>query len=88
MTSADVNGVDEPRGAIELAIAQAWKDAFRLERIGRNDNFFELGGDSLLGMSLSEKVSLYLGIQVPVVALFQFPSVRELAEAVAANSDP
>jgi acyl carrier protein len=73
---------EAPQGEMELAIAQTWKDAFRLERIGRNDNFFELGGNSLLGMDLTEMLANRLAVEVPVVVLFQYPTVRELAEII------
>jgi acyl carrier protein len=75
---------EEPQGDMELAIAQIWKDAFRVERIGRNDNFFELGGNSLLGMELTEMLANRLAVQIPVVVLFQYPTVRELAEIISA----
>jgi acyl carrier protein len=73
---------EEPHGEFEQALAQVWRDTFRLEKIGRNDNFFGLGGNSLLGMELTELLANRLGIEVPVVLLFQYPSVREMAEAI------
>ena len=75
----------EPRGELERAIAQLWKDLFRLERIGRHDNFFELGGNSLFGMDLSEMFTARLAIELPVVTIFQHPTVAELAAIIAAE---
>lgn len=69
-------------GDLEQALAQVWMRVFSLERIGREDNFFELGGDSVLGMSLTEAIAQDLQIQLPLVALFQNPTIRELAELV------
>ena len=73
---------EEPQGELEIALAKVWRDTFKLDRIGRNDNFFGLGGNSLLGMELTELLAGRLGIEVPVVLLFQYPTVREMAEVI------
>jgi len=77
--AADVQD-EEPRGELEQAVAQLWQEVFHLEKIGRNANFFELGGNSLLGMNLSEQFAVQLSADVPVLLIFQHPSIRELAE--------
>lgn len=74
---------EEPHGDLEQAIAQLWKDLFHLDRVGRNDNFFELGGNSLLGMDLSEMFISHLALEVPVLAIFQHPTIREIAQVIA-----
>jgi acyl carrier protein len=75
----------EPQGEMERGLAQIWSETFRLDRVvGRNENFFELGGNSLLGMELTARLASRLGIEVPVVVLFQYPTVREMAEVMAA----
>lgn len=79
---------EEPQGEIERAIAPYWRELFGLERIGRNDNFFELGGDSLIGMKLTEAFAVHLDLQLPVVAIFQNPTIRELAQLIAPISPP
>ena len=73
---------EEPQGDLEQAVAQLWKDLFHVERIGRSDNFFELGGNSLLGMDLSEMLATRLSIEVPVVTIFQNPTVAEIAKVI------
>ena len=73
---------EEPCGELEQKIAEAWRVVLRLEKVGRNDNFFALGGNSLLGMDLTEALEHRLSIPVPIVVLFQYPSVRELAEII------
>jgi hypothetical protein len=70
---------EEPQGNLEQAIAQLWKELFHLDKIGRNDNFFELGGNSLLGMDLSEMFTTRLALEVPVLAIFQYPTIAEIA---------
>jgi aryl carrier-like protein len=83
--SREAGAYEEPRGEIEQAIAQLWRQAFHLERVGRNENFFELGGNSLLAMQLMEAFAASLTVQLPVVALFLNPTIRELAQLVTAN---
>jgi tyrocidine synthetase III len=69
-----------PQDELERDIEAVWREVFRLERVGREENFFELGGNSLLGMDLSDMLATRLGVQVPVLAVFQHPSIREIAE--------
>jgi hypothetical protein len=88
-SSADPNvrQPETPLEELERAITQVWKDVFQLEQIGREENFFELGGNSLLGMDLTELLANRLGIQIPVLVLFRFPTIRELAEIIAAGGE-
>ena len=50
--------------------------------MGIDDNFFELGGDSLLLLRLRSRLQAVVGREVPVVALFQFPTIRSFAESL------
>lgn len=74
---------EEPTGKLEQAIAQLWKDAFQVERVGRDTDFFELGGDSLIAMDLVEKVAMRLDVELSAVTLFQNPTPRQLAQCIA-----
>jgi hypothetical protein len=78
----DAPEYEEPQGETERAIAKLWQEVFGLEQIGRNANFFELGGNSLLGMTLMDRFDTDLSLQLPVVMLFQNPTIRELAELI------
>lgn len=73
---------EEPQGDLEQAIAQLWKDLFHVDRVGRSDNFFELGGNSLSGMDLSEMFATRLSLEVPVLAIFQHPTIGEIAQVI------
>jgi acyl carrier protein len=90
MCNLSVGGlVDEaPQGEIECAIAQLWKEVLGLEKVGRNDNYFELGGDSLTGMRLADAIAATLDLQLPVVAIFQNPTIRELSQLVTLPAQP
>jgi hypothetical protein len=70
-----------PRSDVERSLAALWRDLLGREgepevpEVGIDDNFFELGGDSLL----------LLRLRRPVVALFQHPTIRSLAESLEAE---
>ncbi|HQV93621.1 MAG TPA: amino acid adenylation domain-containing protein, partial [Anaerolineales bacterium] len=76
-----------PRTPLEAELAEVCARVLGLsaEQVGVNDNFFELGGHSLLGTRLvfllREKYSLETS-QLPLRALFEQPTVANLAEVI------
>jgi hypothetical protein len=80
--AATFPGHEKPRGDIEKALAQLWGQVFKSAGVGRDDNFFELGGNSLTGLQLTELLATRMSVQLPVVALFLHPTVRELAQLI------
>jgi acyl carrier protein len=71
-----------PRTAMEELLADIWKQVFHAERIGMNDNFFELGGHSILATILISRIRKEFGIEVPLKALFEAPTLQEFAERI------
>jgi acyl carrier protein len=67
-----------PHSETDEIISGIWKDVLQVERIGLNDNFFDLGGTSLLAMRIQIRLQDALKREVPIVSLFQFPTVRAL----------
>jgi predicted RecB family endonuclease len=51
-----------------------------LERVGVRHNFFDLGGHSLLLVRLHARLQEALGRELSLVDLFNYPSIRALAE--------
>ncbi len=45
-----MDGFEEPSTEMEQLLAEIWKEALGLARVGARDNFFDLGGHSLLAM--------------------------------------
>ncbi|MEU4159272.1 amino acid adenylation domain-containing protein [Actinoplanes sp. NPDC026670] len=76
---------EAPRDRMERTIAEAWTRLLGLDQVGVNDNFFELGGHSLLVVELRSTLETQLRRPITLVELFQFPTVRALAEHLAGN---
>jgi hypothetical protein len=69
----------EPTSDLERQIATAWRDVLRVDRVGKHDNFFDLGGNSLLVLQVHSRVKGLLERELPVVKLFEHPTVASLA---------
>lgn len=68
-----------PRDAWELGLVQIWEEVLNVQPIGVTDNFFELGGHSLIAVRLIAQVQQRLGRGLPLNALFQEPTIKNLA---------
>ena len=68
-----------PRNAIEADLVQIWQELLGLERVGIHDSFFALGGHSLLAMRAVARIRERLLKNVPVLTLFNRPSVAGIA---------
>jgi amino acid adenylation domain-containing protein len=74
-----------PRTALERRIAAYWAEVLRTEPVGLDDNFFERGGNSLLLTLLHARLDEeFPGLGVQLMDLFRHPTVRTLAEHLAA----
>ena len=71
-----------PRDADEELVAGLFAEVLGIERVGALDNFFELGGDSLSGTRVVARVNSARGVDLPVVSLFETPTVADFATSV------
>jgi thioesterase domain-containing protein/aryl carrier-like protein len=68
-----------PRTALEQALARMWETTLGIEQVGIHDNFFDVGGDSIKGAVLINRLQKELSEYVTVVALFEAPTIAQLA---------
>jgi amino acid adenylation domain-containing protein len=71
-----------PRNDLERQLATLWEKLFALRPIGVHDDFFALGGNSLLALRLTSRIEKQLGRNLPVAALYQAPTVEQLAKLI------
>jgi amino acid adenylation domain-containing protein len=72
-----------PRTPVERALVDIWAEVLRLDRVGVTDNFFARGGHSLAAMRVVSRIEDLTGLEFPVRALFERPTIQTLAAAVA-----
>ncbi|HET7232357.1 MAG TPA: amino acid adenylation domain-containing protein [Longimicrobium sp.] len=75
-------GYVAPETADEAALAEIWAELLRVEGVGAEDDFVSLGGHSLLGVRVVSRIAARLGVQLPLRAVFEAPTVRALARRV------
>jgi amino acid adenylation domain-containing protein len=74
-----------PRGSLEKEVASAWEKVLGREEIGAHDNFFDLGGHSLLATQVVSRLRDALGVDIPLRAIFEAPTVARFAERINAG---
>ena len=71
-----------PRSPLEETLAAIWAEVLGRQRVGVHDDFFELGGHSLSATQVMARARRVLGIELPLRALFEAPTIAGLAAHV------
>ena len=75
-------GFVPPRGPIEEALADIWKELLGVESVGAHDNFFERGGHSILAVQLLSRIRSTFDVEAPLGAFIDDPTLSRMAEFV------
>jgi acyl-coenzyme A synthetase/AMP-(fatty) acid ligase len=70
-----------PRTETEIRLAGIWTELLG-QPVSADDNFFELGGHSLLATQVASRIRQSFGIELPLTALFEHPSLQALAREI------
>lgn len=70
------------RSETEKILTCIWSNVLGLDIVGIDDNFLELGGHSISGIKLALQVSDKFSIQMRSHAVFEYPTIREMAQLV------
>src|SRR6185436_18309167 len=74
-----------PLGKLERRLARIWEEILGIKKVGLHDNFFDRGGHSLLLVQLHCRLRTELERDVPITALFQYPTLSSLARYLNAS---
>ena len=63
---------------VKDTLLRAWRETLHIPDIDIHDNFFDLGGNSFLGLILIDHINRMSGKQLPLVTIFQAPTIAEM----------
>ncbi|MEM9487776.1 MAG: amino acid adenylation domain-containing protein, partial [Myxococcota bacterium] len=70
------------RTPMQELIAAIWMEVLGVARVSVDDSFFALGGHSLMATQVCARIRQRLAVELPVRAIFEAPTLAELAERV------
>lgn len=66
----------------EEQVARIFSTVLGVSSISATDDFFNLGGHSLLAMTVLDRIRVSTGVDLPMLSIFERPTVRQLAALV------
>jgi len=76
-----------PRTPTEHRLIAIWTEVLGIDGLGIDDDFFALGGHSLLATQVISRAREAFEREVPLMVVFETPTVRGLAAALDADGD-
>jgi amino acid adenylation domain-containing protein len=77
---------DQPQSdasdALDLQLVRLWEKILDINAIGMTDDFFALGGDSLAAVTMLGAVEKFCGVDLPISALLDAPTIEKLAQVI------
>jgi acyl carrier protein len=74
-----------PQTVLQEVLATVWRGILGIDKIGVEDDFFELGGDSVLATQIISRVREMFRMDLPLIVLFDAPTVEKLAQFMIEN---
>jgi len=71
-----------PRNDLESIVSSVWREVLGLARVAIDEDFFSLGGTSMLAMRMRARLKAEFGVDLPLRALFDHPTVEGIASAL------
>lgn len=67
---------------VQEKLLQIWREVLGAEIVQATDNFFEIGGHSLLAIQVISRIRQAFGIEVPLRAVFEQPTLEQLSNVL------
>ncbi|GAF07307.1 long-chain-fatty-acid-CoA ligase [Paenibacillus pini JCM 16418] len=74
-----------PESRLEQAVLAIWEDVLQVGGMGNRDGFFDVGGDSLLAVTVAERIRKELACEFTAMDLFEYPTIQAIASYIAAQ---
>lgn len=68
-----------PEAALEEELAEIWRLALKLDKVGYDDNFLQLGGDSIATMTALDQIEQRWRVRISPAEFYQGASIRQIA---------
>jgi len=81
----EVPRVRPAQSDMEQTIEAVWRKVLGTYQIGADENFFDVGGDSLQLLMVHAELEKALGSEFPLMDLFEYSTIRTLAQHLAAT---
>lgn len=77
-------GSASPQSTMECCVASVWCEVLGMKGTGpkMEDNFFSIGGHSLLAQLAVAKISTKLGVEIPLLAVFNHPTLSTFVKRI------